>query len=81
MQKPEDSAAEFRFDRKFLDRLSEDPKRVMVELGVEPTPEILAAIAALDFDPLYKLADAFPAAFKPLEPTLGVEAKALLGFP
>ena len=74
MAKPEGSATQFRFDTEFLDSLKKDPKSVMLDLGVEPTPEILDAINEMDFEPLYRLAEAFPKAVMEREPTIGAEA-------
>jgi len=51
-----------RFDREFLQALEEDPAGVLKQYGIEATPDIIDAIREMDFGPLYKIAEAFPAA-------------------
>ena len=56
------------FDRSFVEALEKDPVTMLKKLGVEPTPEIVTAIRALDFAALSKVAEAFskhPAAIFP----------------
>jgi hypothetical protein len=47
------------FNEAFVRALEQDPEKVLIELGLEPTPKVIAAIQEIDSESLYTLARAF----------------------
>jgi hypothetical protein len=47
------------FDKEFVQALERDPEKVLKDLGLEPTPEVVAAIREINSESLYSLAQAF----------------------
>ena len=46
-------------DEQFIRALVDDPRTALLDVGIEPTPELLDALAGLDLESLQTLAAAF----------------------
>ena len=47
------------FDAEFVKELEEDPEGLLIDLGIEPTKELLAAIRAINTEALMQVAQTY----------------------
>ena len=46
-------------DPEYAERLEENPREALIEIGIEPTDEILKALSGINKDTIVRLAEAF----------------------